>query len=274
MKKDGLNVILVFIFVIGLSVMLYPTISNYWNARTQSRAIATYDETVKSMKQEDYDSMFQEAEEYNKRLSEWNSPYMNFDQVEGYKDILDVSGTGIMGYVTINKIRVELPIYHGTDDGILQIAAGHIEGSSLPTGGKGTHSVFSAHRGLPSAKLFTNLDKLVEGDTFKLTVLNRTLTYKVDQIRIVEPEEVDELTVVPEKDYCTLVTCTPYGINTHRLLVRGIRTANENDGDYIAADAHQIDESLVALAVAVMIMFFILIVMLVAQTIRWNREGK
>lgn len=268
MKKDRMNLILVLIFIIGLSVVLYPTVSDYWNSRTQSRAVATYNEAVEDMSEQDYSRMFQEAEEYNRQLQDVNMPFVNFDQIEGYDELLNVSGTGIMGYVTIRKINVELPIYHGTDEAILQVAAGHLEGSSLPTGGAGTHCVISAHRGLPSAQLFTHLDELEEGDTFTVTVLDRTMTYRVDQIRIVEPDEIAELQIDPDEDYCTLMTCTPYGINSHRLLVRGVRTTDEAAERYVAADAHQINTTVVALVIAIIILAVSLAGMVIWRAVR------
>ena len=275
MKKDRTNLILVLIFIIGLSVMLYPTVSDYWNSRTQSRAVATYSETVASMSEQDYDEMFAEAEAYNRKLAQVNMPFVNYDQVEDYEDILDISGTGIMGYVTIEKIRVELPIYHGTEDSILQVAAGHLRGSSFPVGGKGTHSVISAHRGLPSAKLFTELDEIEEGDTFTVTVLNRRMTYQVDQIRIVEPQEIEDLEIDPEEDYCTLMTCTPYGINSHRLLVRGVRTAGNATGDYVPADAYQVNSTVVAIVLALILLISLLpVTALIRRRFRRGRAGR
>ncbi len=272
MKKDRTNLILVLIFIIGLSVVLYPTVSDYWNSRTQSRAIASYSETVAAMDEEDYNEVFAAAESYNQALGKVKMPFVNFDQVEGYEELLDVSGTGIMGYVTIEKIRVELPIYHGTEDSVLQIAAGHLQGSSLPVGGKGTHSVISAHRGLPSAKLFTDLGELEEGDTFTVTVLNRKLTYRVNQIRIVEPQEIQELEIDPEEDYCTLMTCTPYGINSHRLLVRGIRIASDDAGEYIPAEAYQVNTTSVAIGIMVILLLLSLIVLAAIQQYRVRRR--
>lgn len=272
MKKDRTNLILVLIFIIGLSVVLYPTVSDYWNSRTQSRAIASYSETVAAMDEEDYNEAFAAAESYNQALGKVKMPFVNFDQVEGYEELLDVSGTGIMGYVTIEKIRVELPIYHGTEDSVLQIAAGHLQGSSLPVGGKGTHSVISAHRGLPSAKLFTDLGELEKGDTFTVTVLNRKLTYRVNQIRIVEPQEIQELEIDPEQDYCTLMTCTPYGINSHRLLVRGIRIASDDAGEYIPAEAYQVNTTSVAIGIMVILLLLSLIVLAAIQQYRVRRR--
>ena len=218
MKKNRSTIILILIFLVGLSVMLYPTVSDYVNQRHQSRALASYDETVNEMSDADYTAYFEAADAYNQRLAATPNSFFTPEQVSGYDETLDVSGTGIMGYITIPRIGVELPVYHGTSDGVLQVAAGHLEGSSLPVGGAGTHAVISAHRGLPSAKLFTNLDELEAGDTFTITVLDRVLTYEVDRISIVLPTETDLLQPVEGQDYVTLMTCTPYGINTHRLL--------------------------------------------------------
>lgn len=273
MKKDRMNIILVLVFIIGLSVMLYPIVSDYWNSRTQSRAVATYNETVESMDYEERDRMLEAAEEYNVKLLGVETPFVNYDQIDGYEELLDVSGTGIMGYVTIPKIDVELPIYHGTDDAVLQVAAGHLKGSSLPVGGAGTHCVLSAHRGLPSASLFTDLDEMEEGDTFTITVLDRSMTYQVDQIRIVEPQEIEELRIDPAEDYVTLMTCTPYGINSHRLLVRGVRTADADAGDYVPADAHQVNTVLVAIALAILLLLLTLAAMLIRRLL-FGRPGR
>lgn len=265
MKKNLFNIILVFIFLTGLSVLLYPAISDYVNSKTQTCAIADYDEMLSEMKEENFDEMFARAEQYNEYLKKNSDCFYHPEQAEGYSDLLNVGGTGIMGYISIDKIRVELPIYHGTDEGVLQIAAGHLEGTSLPTGGAGTHCVISAHRGLPSAKLFTNLDDLEVGDTFCITVLNRVLTYEVDRIRIVEPQEVDELKIVGGEDYCTLLTCTPYGVNSHRLLVRGrrIETSDERGHIFVANDAYRIDPLIVTPVAAAPMLLILLIILMV-----------
>ena len=231
MKKNRSTIILILIFLVGLSVMLYPTVSDYVNQRHQSRALASYDETVNEMSDADYTAYFEAADAYNQRLAATPNSFFTPEQVSGYDETLDVSGTGIMGYITIPRIGVELPVYHGTSDGVLQVAAGHLEGSSLPVGGAGTHAVISAHRGLPSAKLFTNLDELEAGDTFTITVLDRVLTYEVDRISIVLPTETDLLQPVEGQDYVTLMTCTPYGINTHRLIVQAKRVAYNGEED-------------------------------------------
>lgn len=260
-KKNRSTIILVLIFIVGLSLLLYPSLSDYWNSFHQSRAIATYAEAVADLDDVDYEKMWQEAEEYNEQLkNKTNRWTLTEEEEEEYNRILDVGGTGIMGYIEIPKIKVSLPIYHGTDEGVLQIAVGHIPGSSLPIGGMGTHSVVSGHRGLPSAKLFTNLDELKEGDIFMIRVLDETLTYEVDQIRIVEPDDLTSLEIDPEQDLCTLVTCTPYGVNTHRLLVRGHRIENLNDDSIrVTADAMQVDEILVATAVAVPVLLILFV---------------
>lgn len=263
------------VFFVGLSVLLYPTISDYVNSMHQTQAIAGYVNTLEGLGKEDYSSLFAAADDYNARLNATPNGFYTPDQVEGYWETLDVSGTGIIGYIDIEKIKVELPLYHGTDDGVLNVAAGHLEGSSLPVGGKSTHSVLSAHRGLPSATLFSELDKLAPGDTFTITVLDRLLTYQVDQILIVEPTEVDALQVVPGKDYCTLFTCTPYGINTHRLLVRGVRIENaeEKPHIYVASGAYRIDPIIVTPAVAVPMLLVLLVVLLVKYR-KKNGEGR
>ena len=250
MKKNKTNIILVVMFLTGFSVMLYPLFSEHWNAKVQSAVVASYSTTVQNMSKQEYQKIFEEAEAYNDELKQISQPFVHYEEVPGYEDILDISGNGIMGYVTIDKIKVELPIYHGTSEGVLQAGVGHLAGSSLPVGGKGTHAVLSAHRGLPSAQLFSDLDKLEEGDTFQITVLNRVLTYQVDQIRIVEPDDVKELEPDPQREYCTLMTCTPYGINTHRLLVRGIRVEGL-DGENVPADAYMLKPQIVAFVSAV-----------------------
>lgn len=274
--RDYSTIILICVFLLGLSVLLYPTISDYWNSRTQSRAVAGYSDTVANMDEATFADYFDAAEDYNQRLLELDSPLTTAaDTLTDYDDTLDISGTGIMGYVTIPRIKVELPIYHGTSDGVLQVAAGHLEGSSLPVGGKGTHSVLVAHRGLPSARLFTNLDELEVGDTFTITILNEVLTYEVDKISIVLPTELDALAIDPDEDYCTLLTCTPYGINTHRLLVRGVRIATEDGTQiYVAPEAHKIDAIIVAPVVAAPILLLMLIFLLVKYRKKDKKEKK
>ncbi|MBQ9913883.1 MAG: class C sortase, partial [Clostridia bacterium] len=228
-KKSGSasTIILVAIFFVGLSVLLYPTVSDFWNEKRQSQAIINYDDLIVDLTPEDYTELFSKADIYNQKIRNMSFPFLNHKNIaDEYNSTLDVNGDGMMGYITIEKIKVQLPIYHGTSDKVLNSAVGHVEGSSLPVGGESTHSVLSAHRGLPSAKLFTNLDKVEVGDIFTIRILDRTITYQVDQILIVLPHETEALNLVPGEDYCTLVTCTPYGINTHRMLVRGTRIEN------------------------------------------------
>lgn len=275
MKKHLSTIILVLVFFMGLSVLLYPTVSNWWNSRVQTRAIASYDAALQEMDEKDYTALFEQADAYNAALRELSSPLTSYDEVAGYEDILDITGTGIMGYITIPRIEVELPIYHGTDEGVLQVAAGHLKGTSLPVGGAGTHCVISAHRGLPSAKLFTDLDELEVGDTFTITVLDRLLTYEVDQIHIVLPEETEELEIVDGKDYVTLLTCTPYGINTHRLLVRGHRVDNaDTTVIHVTNEAYELDPMTFAPIIAVPILLVLLIVLLVKYRSKDKKDEK
>lgn len=271
MRKHLSTILLLLVFLIGLCVLLYPVISDYWNAQVQSRAIVNYEAALANLTQEDYSNYFAEADAYNAALKEVNFPLMYYDtlderqDIQNYDDILNVNGNGIIGYITIERIGVELPVYHGTSDAVLNVAVGHLEGTSLPSGGASTHSVLSAHRGLPTAKLFTDLDELDIGDTFQLTVLDRVLTYEIDQILIVKPNEVDSLYVVEGEDLCTLVTCTPYGINTHRLLVRGhrVETAAEKPVIYVPADAYLIDKLIVTPIVAIPMLLILLVFLLV-----------
>ena len=267
MKKHLSTILLVLALLVGAALLLYPTASDYWNSFHQSQAIATYAEEVAGLTTVDYEKVWLSAVAYNERMSAAGNPViLSEEQWEEYLKELNVSGSGIMGYIEIPKIECSLPIYHGTDESVLQIAIGHIEGTSLPVGGAGTHCALSGHRGLPSAKLFTHLDQLSEGDVFMLRVLNETLTYEVDQIHIVLPQEVDDLAMVPGRDFCTLVTCTPYGINSHRLLVRGKRIENSEAATAIriTSDAIRIDPILVA-PVAAVPMLLILTIYLIAN---------
>ena len=266
-KRDFSTVILILVFLVGLSLLLYPSVSDYWNSFHQSRAIATYAEQVANIDNDIYAQLWEDARAYNQTLvGKENRFQITDEERETYESLLNVGGNGIIGYIEIAKIGCSLPIYHGTDEGVLQIAVGHIEGTSLPTGGESTHCVVSGHRGLPSAKLFTDLDKLIPGDTFVLRVLDETLTYEVDQILIVEPQELAALEIEEGRDYCTLVTCTPYGINTHRLLVRGHRVANAEEAVQVrvTADAIQIEPVLVAPLVAVPMLLILLAALLVS----------
>ena len=261
MRQHKTVIFLTLGFLVGISLLLYPAFSNYWNSKTQSRAIVDYEAVLEHLKPEDYSAMFQAAYDYNRALYETDYPLMDYEEIPGYYDTLKLPGSSIIGYVKIDKIGVELPIYHGTSDEVLNVGVGHLEGTSLPVGGENTHSVMSAHRGLPSAKLFTDLDRLEPGDTFQITVLDQLLTYQVDQVKVITPTEVEDLLIAEGKDYCTLFTCTPYGINTHRLLVRGIRieTIVEKPIIYVANEAFRIEPLLVTPAVAapMLLVFFI-----------------
>lgn len=239
LKKHWKSFIMPTIFLIGLGLVLYPSLSDYWNSFHQSQAIMSYSESVSKMSDDEYDEILKKAEEYNQKLTSMNWNMSDEEKAE-YESELNFNNDGSMGYIDIPKINVKLTIYHGTDDSVLQTSIGHLEGTSLPVGGLGTHSVLSGHRGLPSAKLFSDLDKLREGDTFTVHVLNETLTYEVDQIRVVDPTDFTDLTIDPNQDYMTLVTCTPYGVNTQRLLVRGHRIANADGAANTISDAVQL----------------------------------
>ena len=263
-KPSISTVIAVIVLLAGVGLLVYPTFSDWWNSYHQSRAIATYITAVQETDTEQLEKMLADARAYNERLAadgnRWN---MSAAEQAEYESLLDLTGSGVMGVVQINSINVEYPIYHGMDEAVLQIAIGHLEGSSLPVGGPTTHAVITGHRGLPSARLFTDLDKLVEGDTFTITVLNQTVTYEIDQIRIVLPEDLSNLNIEDGKDYCTLVTCTPYGINTHRMLVRGHRVDNISDSDLVTAEAVQIPRYIAIPAVGVPMLFIFLVGLLV-----------
>ena len=266
MQSRKVTIILLIAFFIGLSVLLYPTISSYWNSKTQSEAIVDYESMLASYKPEDYTALIEAANEYNRALASLEYPLREYSEIEDmYWKTLDISGTGMMGYINIPKISQELPIYHGTDDSVLSVAVGHFEGSSLPVGGESTHCVISAHRGLPSATLFTYLDRMEIGDEFYITILDRTYIYEVDQIRIVEPDDSSLIQIDRGKDYCTLLTCTPYGINTQRLLVRAHQIdASQNRNIYISNDAYRIDVLIVMPVVALPIITVLLIYVMVA----------
>ena len=264
-------------FLIGVSVLLYPAFSNYWNSKTQSRAIVDYEAVLEYLDPEDYTVIFQTAYDYNKALSESNYQFHDYQNIPGYYEALKIEGTSIIGYVKIDKISVEIPIYHGTSEDVLNKGVGHLEGSSLPVGGESTHSVMSAHRGLPSARLFTDLDRIELGDTFQIIVLDQVLTYQVDQIKVISPRALEDLLIVDGMDYCTLFTCTPYGINTHRLLVRGIRieTIVEKPVIYVSNDAFRIEPILVMPAVAApMLLIFLIHLMVKYREPPKKKEGE
>lgn len=277
-KMNYISTIFLFLLLlVGLSLLLYPTFSDYWNSFHSSQAISTYAENVANLDEKKYDELWSAAWAYNQALLNRNSEFtLSEEQYAEYLELLNVSGLGIMGYIEIPEISVSLPIYHGTDESVLQIAVGHLEWSSLPVGGESSHCVLSGHRALPSAKLFTDLDKLREGDIFMLRVLDEVLTYEVDKISIVEPTQVSALQVVEGEDLCTLVTCTPYGINTHRLLVRGHRIENlaESRSIRVTADAIQIEPLIVAPIVAVPILLLLLVLLLLPKRPNPSHGGK
>lgn len=261
-KQDRLITgFLILLIVLGLGIMLYPKVSDYWNTMVQMRAIKTYQEKVATLGDNEIESLLFQARDYNKKLYGLENPLKNYEKIRNYYEILDITGTGIMGYVNIPAIGVELPVYHGTNSEVLNVAIGHLQGSSLPVGGENTHTVLSAHRGLPSAKLFSDLDELREGDTFTITILNYTVTYEVDQISIVLPSDVKKLQIMKGGDYATLLTCTPYGINTHRLLVRGHRIENaKGEKDVkVTADAVLIDKNSVIPFIALPLFILLII---------------
>jgi sortase A len=273
-KSSFVTAILIAALLAGALLLLYPTVSDYWNSFHQSRAIASYAEQVADLDDTTYDQIWADARAYNETLDNSTSRFvMTEEQKKIYEALLNIADNGVMGYIEIPKIKCNLPIYHGTDEAVLQIAIGHVQGSSLPAGGESTHCVLSGHRGLPSAKLFSDLDQLTEGDVFLLRVLDETLTYEVDQIRTVLPDELDDLAIEEGKEYCTLVTCTPYGINSHRLLVRGHRIENQASASTIrvTADAMQIEPLLIAPLVAVPMLLVLLVMVLIPH--RTKKKG-
>ena len=266
MKNKITTILLVIALLAGLSLLLYPSVSDYWNSLHASRAVASYDEEVRGMDSGRYDALLAGAHAYNHALFARGSLFSLTDaQREDYAAQLRIDDSGIMGYIEIPTIKLSLPIYHGTGDDVLQVAVGHLEWSSLPVGGESTHCVLSGHRGLPSAKLFTNLDQLAEGDLFVIRTLDEVLTYEVDRILIVEPDEVRSLAIEEGKDLCTLVTCTPYGVNSHRMLVRGHRVDNQSEAIRLTADAIRIAPLLVALAVALPLLLLLLLLLLFSR---------
>ena len=282
MKKNKSTAILILVFFVGLSLLLYPTISDYWNSFHSSKAIATYAAEVAKLDPISYDQIWEEARTYNKMLAEKRNKYiLSEEEYAAYEKLLDITGTGIMAEIEIPSVRVDLPVYHGMDESVLLVAAGHLEWTSLPVGGESTHCVISAHRGLPSAKLFTNLDELAEGDVFLLRTLDELLTYEVDQILIVEPEDISALHIESGKDLCTLVTCTPYGINSHRLLVRGhrVETVDTLSWAKVTSDALQGEPIIVAPLLALVIIAVLLGVVGISENYmkkerRGNKHGK
>ena len=269
MKKLIGNLLLFIAFLIGLGIMAYPTISNIVNNLHQSELIDDYNEVVKSMDDDGYNKLLLQAYDYNENIYEKGEiAKLSKAEMDIYNQLLNPALDGIMGIIEIPKISITLPIGHGVDENnVLQKMAGHFESTSLPVGGKNTHAIITAHRGLPTAKLFTDLDKLVVGDIFIVKVLNQVLTYEVDEISVILPTEMDDIQIVDNKDYVTLVTCTPYAINTHRLLVRGkrIETVNENideslNHDELNNSASYILKNKILIASIICILLFIIII--------------
>ncbi len=270
MRKRKTTIIMIIFFFIGLLTLFYPSLSNYYNEKKQSRMISNYENIINSNNFIDFEKEKESAINYNIALSKIKEPLLNYDRLNNYYDLLNINKDGMMGYITIEKIKVELPIYHGTSNEVLNSSVGHIEGSSLPIGGLTTHSVLSAHRGLPSAKLFTNLDRLEIGDTFKITILDEVLTYQVDKIVIVKPNNRDNIKIEENKDYITLLTCTPYGINTHRLLVRGVRIENTKKKSYITTEGFKINNLIVVPILSMPIILLLLIITIIKPVKRVN----
>lgn len=262
MKKQLPNIILALVFIIGLCIFLYPSVSDLINSWLQKQEISKYEHLVSELSYEEYDKLIIDAREYNKTLI-GNTLTQNVEksQKETYKKLLSLDKTGIMGYLYISKINVRLPIYHGTDEATLQIGIGHLEGSSLPVDSETQHVIISGHTGLPSSKLLTDLVELEVGDEFKIDVLNQRYTYEVEQILVVEPNETDSLELVKGKQYATIITCTPYGVNTHRLLVRGYLKHDTIDSN-ISGDAVVIDSSVMIPIISIPLIIILFIIMI------------
>ena len=277
MRKHKTVIFLALGFLVGICILLYPAFSDFWNSKTQSRAITNYESVLDNLNENDYEAIFEKAHAYNKALYETNYPLIDYINVPGYYETLSVTDNDMIAYLKIDRISLELPVYHGTSDSVLNKGVGHLEGSSLPVGGENTHCVMSAHRGLPSSKLFTDLDRMELGDTFQIIVLDQVLTYQVDLIKTIEPTDVTDLQIIEGGDYCTLFTCTPYGINTHRLLVRGIRieTIEEKPVIYVPNDAFRIEPALVMPAVAApMLLVFLIHLMIKYREPPKKKKGK
>ncbi|WP_297567311.1 class C sortase [uncultured Faecalibaculum sp.] len=262
-KNHLSTIVIVIVFVIGLGLLAYPTVANWWNNNMATHVVAGYTEAVQNLDTSQYDELIGSARAYNADLASNPGRFNPTDEEHAsYEKQLSIADSSVMGSISVPSVDISLPIYHGTSEDVLAAGAGHLEGSSLPVGGIGTHTVITGHRGLPSAKLFTDLDRVVEDDYVILKVLNETLTYQVDTIRIVEPKEIEGLAIDPDKDLLTLVTCTPYGINTHRILITGHRVENLQEWE-AASDAGQIDTKLVALCIAIPILIILFILLLI-----------
>lgn len=267
MNRKILKIILFVTFFIGIIILTYPFISQYWNSKVESKVVEDYKNNIEKIDKEDYTKIFKEAEKYNNKLLKLDYPFVEYNKIKNYNNILNINNNGMIGYIKIDKLKIELPIYHGTSSSVLNVAVGHLEGSSLPIGGKSTHSVLAAHRGLPNKELFTNITKLELGDIFTITVLDKILTYRVDNITIVEPSDISKLKIVENKDYVTLLTCTPYGLNFHRLLVRGIRIEKKEEKHImITSDAYQIDKTKVTIIISIPILLILIIYIILKPT--------
>lgn len=259
MNRKTLKIILFITFLIGISILTYPFISQYYNSKVQSHVVEDYKNNLEKLEQEDYSHIFEEAENYNNELLKLDYPFIEYKKLSNYNNIININNNGMIGYIKIDKLKLELPIYHGTNVSVLNVAVGHLEGSSLPIGGENTHSVLAAHRGLPNKELFTNITKLEIGDIFTITVLDKTLTYQIDHIIVVEPSDTTNLQIEENKDYVTLLTCTPYGLNFHRLLVRGTRIETKEENIIITREASQIDKKIVTLIMTIPILIILVI---------------
>lgn len=255
MRKHMATIIAVLVFITGISLLLYPTVSEYWNSLYQSKVVANYSDKMKKMNQKEKQAAIDKAKAYNETLVNNDARFtLTEEQLAEYKSLLNADGLGMMGYIVIPKIHLKLAVSHTVDASVLQVGVGHLEGSSLPVGGKSTHCVLSSHRGLPSAKLFTELDLLKEGDIFYLHVYDQVLAYEVVQIATIEPDDYSLFEIEEGKDLCTLFTCTPYGINTQRLVVRGQRVDNTIDASKLHSDAIKINKYIVAICIAIIIL--------------------
>ena len=272
MRKHLVTIIIIAVFLVGLSVLLYPYVADFFNARSQSRAVASYHEAISSMSDQDLTGLWETAHEYNEALRKKQNRFVSTDEEhEAYNNVLNVTTAGIMGTLEIDLIDVRLPIYHGTSEGVLQVGIGHFEGSSLPIGGIGTHAVITGHRGLPSSTLLTNLDRMEIGDTFVLYVLNESLWYEVDQILVVEPDDLSALDIDPEMDYCTLITCTPYGINSHRMLVRGHRIDSPETGAVVSTVVRTEADRVNVILPMLLVLVPVFVILLAVQLVRLRR---
>lgn len=263
MKKKHTTIMLTAMLCLGIFFILYPLVSQYVNSKTSSKLITSYNKISEKISEEDIEKIFADATKYNEKLYKLKKPFLQYRSLSNYSSLVNIDKNGVMGYITIDKIKVNVPIYHGTSNGVLNTGIGHLEGSSLPVGGVNTHSILTGHRGLPTNRLFTDLNKLELGDTFEITILNKLITYEVDSIKIVKPSDVSKLQIKKGKDYVTLVTCTPYGINTHRLLVRGKRVENiDNKKIFISTEAFKINNWLVAIFIALPILIVLMTIVL------------